>query len=67
MGSSVSKEELEQEIEQRLNSELEKEIEQRFEQEFKQIDFSEQKKKKILEEAIKEGKEYLKKNMQNIL
>ena len=63
MGSTTSREEIKEEIMQRLEGELEKEIEK----EFKNIDLPEHKKSKLFEEALKAGKEDLKKNMQNIL
>tara|TARA_X000000950_G_scaffold172168_1_gene209706 strand:- start:3273 stop:3464 length:192 start_codon:yes stop_codon:yes gene_type:complete len=63
MGSTSSKQELKEEIQQRLEDELEKEIKK----EFKNIILPEQEKNKLFEEALKAGKEDLKKNVQNIL
>lgn len=67
MGSTSSKQDIEEEIKQRLEGELEKEIKKEFNKEFKNVDLPEQDKKKIFEEALQAGKEDLKKNIQNIL
>lgn len=63
MGSSVSKEELEEEINQRL----EKELEQEIRKEVEKLSLSEEDKTKLFKEALVIGKEDLKLKMKNIL
>ena len=67
MGITSSKEGIEKEIKQRLEEELEGVIKKEFNKEFNNVDLPEQDKNKILEEALKAGKEDFRKNMQNIL
>ena len=61
MGSTSSKQDIEEEIKQRLEEELEKEIKKEFNKEFKNVDLSEKEKNKIFDEALQVGKEDLKK------
>tara|TARA_B100001063_G_scaffold196999_1_gene189123 strand:- start:11990 stop:13129 length:1140 start_codon:yes stop_codon:yes gene_type:complete len=69
-GSKQDQQELEKEIEKKIEKELEKEIEKELEKEFDKINIPKEQKKKFFKiakkEAIKMGKEELKKNKKEI-